>query len=42
MKIVDVYGIEMTSIQEMKFSQFLNRGDSPAKKWLADQNQEQK
>lgn len=27
---ITVYGVEMTSIQEMKFSQYLNRGDVPA------------
>lgn len=30
MKIVDVYGIEMTSIEEMKFSQYLDKSDLPA------------
>ena len=30
MKKVNVYGVEMTSIQEMKFSQFLNKGDTQA------------
>lgn len=30
MKTVNVYGVEMTSIQEMKYSQFLNKGDTPA------------
>jgi len=29
-KTVTVYGVEMTSIQEMKFSQYLNKGDVPA------------
>lgn len=30
MKIVNIYGVEMTPIQEIKFSQFLNKGDAPA------------
>ena len=36
MKKVNVYGVEMTSIQEMKFSQFLNKGDTPAMNTLTE------
>ena len=36
MKKVNVYGGEMTSIQEMKFSQFLNKGDTPAMNTLTE------
>ena len=36
MKKVNVYGVEMTSIQQTKFSQFLNKGDVPAMNTLTE------
>jgi hypothetical protein len=36
MKKINVYGVKMTSVQEMKFSQYLNRSDTAAMNTLTE------